>query len=616
MATDDSGGVVDEAVSAAVGRNSAASERVGTQLSDAYSKAADANGAAATRLGSEVSGAFGRSADRTRTAMEARRAEFGQATATSGSKLAATFADIERMSVTIQQDVDKSWADANRVGSAMANPELLASWVLTPGTAVAAEAALGVASASLLTHLATTKVVSIVSVTIVSTYELADAALSLAAVGLGAVTDTIGEQFRGAAEVTGAIASGFGDVLVTQVVGGAQVVGSTVAGAAELAVNQVAGNAEVTWAVVQTIGGAAVVTTTLVTAASGLVISLVAAELETEFGSLIAGLVDTFDGGDFNPWLAGLNHRLENWERNYWGSFETFLGALGPGYDALINGLIWTGGLLGWRDGGELQDGSIIGAGERANRYKGNSYDVSAVFGGSVGAADHFPDSNFRIDSIRNTILTMGQVDSLGGEDEAVIRVSRTTSIPPAFTLIIPSTREWVPWDSATPNDVWGNLNIMRGQSKLLDSAHQALKQSIDAYYLEHPTEHRPPEVMVAGFSQGGITAGAFAEAYGKEMNVKAVLTAGAPIGKFNIDPSIAAIAYEADGDPVPRVEGKANPTSVQTITGSNGGTPPAGSHNAVLYAQMAVETPPQNSEAFDSFFDNDSVITDYYARK
>ncbi|MBH0053114.1 hypothetical protein I6E74_02885 [Salinibacterium sp. SWN139] len=237
------------------------------------------------------------------------------------------------------------------------------------------------------------------------------------------------------------------------------------------------------------------------------------------------------------------------------------------------------------------------------------------VVGVDVNEGDVSENGDIKLDSVRNTILTMGQIDSRGGADEAVIRVAHTTSVPPAFTLVIPSTQEWNPLGSLIPNDAMGNLNIMTGQSRLLDASYKALTASIDAYYLENPDAPRPPAVMVAGFSQGGITAGAFAELYGEDLNVKQVLTVGAEIGRFDIDSDVNVVAYEATGDLVPKLGGARNPAEWETIEADNGGGTIT-SHKAVLYAGMADDLPPKSSASFDQFFDSNSVIEDYHARK
>ena len=90
----------------------------------------------------------------------------------------------------------------------------------------------------------------------------------------------------------------------------------------------------------------------------------------------------------------------------------------------------------------------------------------------------------------------------------------------------------------------------------MLDASHAVLQDAIKDYYIAHPDAKRPPEVMLGGFSQAGITAGAFAEKYGKEMNVTTLFVVGSPLGKFpDIDPSINVVAYEADGDMVTEVD-------------------------------------------------------------
>ncbi|TFC26040.1 hypothetical protein E3O25_11720 [Cryobacterium sp. TMT1-3] len=76
--------------------------------------------------------------------------------------------------------------------------------------------------------------------------------------------------------------------------------------------------------------------------------------------------------------------------------------------------------------------------------------------------------------------------------------------------------------------------------------------------------------VMLAGFSQGGIVAAAFAENRSDTYNVVQVLTAGSPIGNFDIPHDISVIASEAD--PVSGADGTQNPERWETLTADNGG--------------------------------------------
>ena len=145
-----------------------------------------------------------------------------------------------------------------------------------------------------------------------------------------------------------------------------------------------------------------------------------------------------------------MNYRLENFERVYWQNFEGYLGALGPGFDAIVDGLIWSFGVYGFHEGGgTIHADSIIGDADRRDRYNDNTNNVSAVFGDSVGPWAKHPNGDYEMNSIRNLILTMSQLDSLGATEEAVIRVSHNSENPPKFTMVLPSTQQWLPWENS-----------------------------------------------------------------------------------------------------------------------------------------------------------------------
>lgn len=567
----------------------------GNVIYDATVSAGEGEMAANTRAHDGVTDAVTNSTDRRSAATEARNQQYKSAASSGGAKLSATFADIEKMAITVKLDVDASLADSGRIGGVIVNSDLVGSAILSPGTALLAEGAVGIAAASLLFHSTTANAVFIVSATIVTTYQEADLALSMAAVFLGSVGDNIGEQIRSGVEITGAVLAGAGDIFV----------------------NSLVGSAGIAWSLIQTAGAEIVIHITIDVALVGLVYSLVAAEIQVEYESLIAQLVDAFDGGDFSVW-TGMNYRAENFERVYWQNFEGYLGALGPGFDAIVNGLIWSFGVYGFHEGGgTIHVDSIIGDADRRDRYNDNTNNVSDVFGDSVGPWDKHSNGDYEMNSIRNLILTMSQLDSLGATEEAVIRVSHNSENPPKFTMVLPSTQQWLPWENSTPNSILGNLNIIRGDSQMLDASHAVLQDAIKDYYIAHPDAKRPPEVMLGGFSQAGITAGAFAEKYGKEMNVTTLFVVGSPLGKFpDIDPSINVVAYEADGDMVTKVDGAKNAPFIQTIGGDNGGG--LGSHNAVLYARMSDNIPPNNASEIDKFFDDhpsENNTKDYYLR-
>jgi len=201
-----------------------------------------------------------------------------------------------------------------------------------------------------------------------------------------------------------------------------------------------------------------------------------------------------------------------------------------------------------------------------------------------------------------------GYVDALGAKDQAVIRVIRTTDHPPAFTVVVPSTKDWS-IASRTPNDLRGNLNIMTGDSALLRATDEALRKAMSAAGVAHPASTK---VMVVGFSQGGITAAAFAKTFQHSYRVEQVVTIGAPIGRFSDIPArTKVLAYEFEDDLVPEVDHARNPDkeSWETIR------VPGGKHDAATYARAAHAHPPRKANHLDVFLDRGATqVTDYYA--
>jgi len=127
--------------------------------------------------------------------------------------------------------------------------------------------------------------------------------------------------------------------------------------------------------------------------------------------------------------------------------------------------------------------------------------------------------------------------------------------------------------------------------------------------------------VMLSGFSLGGITAGSMAANPGSH-NVQQVVTAGAPIGRFDIPGRTGVTALEADGDPVARLDGQDNsrgtvagpPARLESESGPGADLlGPGDIHNADRYARMAQGSSQNSSTQFDTYFRGDKKVTDFY---
>ncbi|SEN55757.1 hypothetical protein SAMN05216281_109120 [Cryobacterium luteum] len=164
---------------------------------------------------------------------------------------------------------------------------------------------------------------------------------------------------------------------------------------------------------------------------------------------------------------------------------------------------------------------------------------------------------------------------------------------------------------------------IMQGSSALERVSAEALDAAMTTYYEDNKDHASRADVfdapvMLAGFSQGGIVAAAFAENRSDTYNVVQVLTAGSPIGNFDIPHDISVIASEAD--PVSGADGTQNPERWETLTADNGGGGGLGSHDVLRYALLAESAAgtPQEQNKLDDFLGvrDDRVISDYYAVK
>lgn len=100
-------------------------------------------------------------------------------------------------------------------------------------------------------------------------------------------------------------------------------------------------------------------------------------------------------------------------------------------------------------------------------------------------------------------------------------------------------------------------------------------------------------------------------------------MTAGAPIARFNIPGAIGVTAFEADGDPVARLDGAENfrgtihglPAVLDSERNDAFHVPgPVRIHNADRYARMAQQSDVDTSSDFSFFFGGDEKeVFNYY---
>jgi hypothetical protein len=187
-----------------------------------------------------------------------------------------------------------------------------------------------------------------------------------------------------------------------------------------------------------------------------------------------------------------------------------------------------------------------------------------------------------------------GEIDTMGGTDETVVDITKVVDAEGNVTwrVTLPSTQDWQVyfdwWDQGAANDLGSNLAL------ILTPGQQAAyeRMVIDAMHQAGigPTD----EVMLVGFSQGGILAGKLAATPDLPFTVKSVVVGGAPIDHMDIPSDVAVLSFQHSGDVVPRLDGTPpvdhGPNWITVVEDPQ---PNQAEHGAISYSHTAAEWTP-----------------------
>ena len=140
-----------------------------------------------------------------------------------------------------------------------------------------------------------------------------------------------------------------------------------------------------------------------------------------------------------------------------------------------------------------------------------------------------------------------------------VRKISAGSGRPRAWVVELPGTKEWGLQAGSNPADTTSNLQLVAESTSAYQQAVvHALRGRV-----------RPGEpVMLVGHSQGGLTAAALAAdpTVRKQFNITHVITAGSPIAGIEVPPDVQVLSLENERDPVPRLDAAPNaPTAAHT---------------------------------------------------
>jgi hypothetical protein len=124
------------------------------------------------------------------------------------------------------------------------------------------------------------------------------------------------------------------------------------------------------------------------------------------------------------------------------------------------------------------------------------------------------------------------------------------------YIIYVPATTDWSAKSGDNTTDMTTNVQGMAGNDTVM---REMVRQAIADAGID-PND----EVMLVGYSQGGITAGSLAAdpAFLADVNVTALMTVGSPISDFAIGSDIDVLSIEHEQDLVPDLDGNENPAA------------------------------------------------------
>ncbi len=168
------------------------------------------------------------------------------------------------------------------------------------------------------------------------------------------------------------------------------------------------------------------------------------------------------------------------------------------------------------------------------------------------------------------------------------------------YVVQLPGTESWALTPGPTARDLATNLHTMAGGTTVyLRGVEQAMAQAGIA---------PDAPVMLVGHSQGGMTAAALAadQSFRSSFHHLAVVTAGAPIARFDIPPSVQVLALENRHDLVPNLDGLGNPDrpNVTTLTFDASKGSVSANHDLGLTYAVAAGTLPTGDPSYAAWLD------------
>ncbi len=158
-----------------------------------------------------------------------------------------------------------------------------------------------------------------------------------------------------------------------------------------------------------------------------------------------------------------------------------------------------------------------------------------------------------RPSSVAELIADCELVDTMGGQDKAVVDIAKVTTAAgeERWVITLPSTKDWVVFDgdAPAPNDL-DAIAVLA----LLPGRASAFRKGVEEAVRRAGIPAGAP-VLIVGFSLGGMLAADLARTGLGDVSVEGVVVAGAPIDTADDPPGVPVLSLVHEGDAVPALD-------------------------------------------------------------
>lgn len=172
------------------------------------------------------------------------------------------------------------------------------------------------------------------------------------------------------------------------------------------------------------------------------------------------------------------------------------------------------------------------------------------------------------------------------GRDNGRVRVDKVRGADGVERVVVyvPATTDWSV-GSGNGTDMQTNLETIAGKDSAM---RKVVRQALEDAGVDGSTE-----IMLVGYSQGGIVAMSLADdaEFASKYNVTTVVTVGSPVSDYRVPDSVEVLSIEHDHDLVPQLDGRKNPdqhnwTTVTTSPHLGTGQQAQDAHSGDVYAE------------------------------